>query len=55
MSSCFFHIYLEELRKARIMNTTDNHTLSFEQEDYIIESGMERKREGGEEKDNEIE
>jgi hypothetical protein len=45
MSSCFFQIYLEELRKARMMNISDNHTLTLEQEDYIIESGMENHRE----------
>jgi hypothetical protein len=45
MSSCFFHIYLESLRKAKMMHLSDNHTLTFEQEDYIIESGMERHKE----------
>jgi hypothetical protein len=47
-SSCFFQIYLEQeiLRKLR---TQDNHTLTLEQEDYIIESGMENHHEGGEE------
>jgi hypothetical protein len=49
-SSCFFQIYLEELRKARMINISDNHTLTLEQEDYIIESGMENHHEDGEEK-----
>jgi hypothetical protein len=49
-SSCFFQIYLEQeiLRKLR---TQDNHTLTLDVVDYIVE-GMEpsQKNEGGEEK-----
>ena len=36
--------------EPRTIHLYDNHTLTIEQEDYIIESGMERHREGGEEK-----